>query len=76
MEINSVFNFLINFSFWSFLRPFLIFYFIAFLIFDLILWRQINLMGRLFKTNLGFLLSVFSWLLFGLGFLGLLMAIF
>ena len=76
MEINSFLNFLANFSFWLFLRPFLIFYFIAFLIFNLILWRQINLMSRLFKTNLGFLLSVFSWLLFGLGFLGLLMVIF
>ena len=76
MEIDNFFGFLANFSFWLFLRPFLAFYFIAFLIFNLILWRQINLMSRLFKTNLGFLLSVFSWLLFGLGFLGLLMAIF
>jgi len=76
MEANSFFNFLANFSFWLFLRPFLIFYFIVFLIFNLILWRQVNLMSRLFKTNSGFLLLVFSWLLLGLGFLGLLIVIF
>jgi len=76
MGFNNLFNFLTNLSLWSFLRLFLIFYFLGYLIFDLILHRQINLMSRLFKTNLAFLLSIFSWLLFGLGFLGLLMVIF
>ncbi len=75
MDFNAIFNVVTHLSLWSLLRPFLFFYFLGYLIFDLILWRQISLMSRLFKTDLGFVLSVFSWLLFGLGLLGLFMII-
>jgi len=50
-------------------------YFLGYLIFNLILGRQITLMSQLFGTNLEPLLKIFNWLLFGLGVLGFLMAL-
>ncbi len=64
-----------SFSFWSFGRVFLLVYFLGYLIFNLILGRQITLMSQLFGTNLEPLLKIFNWLLFGLGVLGFLMAL-
>ena len=64
-----------NFSLWSVWRVFLLVYFLGYLVFNLILSRQITLMSQLFETNLKGLLKIFNWLLFGLGVLGFLMAL-
>ena len=64
-----------DFSFLSVGRIFLLVYFLGYLIFNLILGRQITLMSQLFGTSFEPLLKIFNWLLFGLGVLGFLMAL-
>jgi len=64
-----------GFSLWALWRVFLLVYFLGYLVFNLILGRQITLMSQLFETNLKGLLKIFNWLLFGLGVLGFLMAL-
>jgi len=76
MNFADFFN-VFSFSSWDlFLKIFLLVYFLGYVIFMLVLRRQVVLMSRLFKTNSKPFLLFLNLILVGLGAVGFLFSLF
>ncbi len=60
--LNIILNIILNISVWSILRLFVLLSLLIFLVFGIVLVRQVKIMTQTFQTGLEFVLKVFAWL--------------